>query len=121
MLELGGEEERLHRELGERAARVADLLVLVGPRSRWTAEAARAVGGSEVWQVEDPSGVAGLIAAEAGPDDVILFKASRGMALERVVEALRAAPSETGPAALADQPMRAGGPGAAVVASHPMP
>jgi UDP-N-acetylmuramoyl-tripeptide--D-alanyl-D-alanine ligase len=88
MFELGDEEERLHRELGERAAAVADLVILTGPRSRWTAEAARAAGGAEVRYVEDRDELAEAIVAVVKRDDVVLLKASRGMEFERVVEAL---------------------------------
>jgi UDP-N-acetylmuramoyl-tripeptide--D-alanyl-D-alanine ligase len=119
MLELGEEEERLHRELGERAARVADLLFVVGPRSRWTAAAARAAA-PEVRHFERKEGLAAALAAEIRPGDVVLFKASRGMAFETVVEALRAGPFAADPAARADGVARAGGPAAQVVASHPL-
>ena len=42
MLELGPDEERLHREIGARAAGIVDGLLAVGERGRWIAEAARA-------------------------------------------------------------------------------
>lgn len=90
MFELGAEEERLHRELGERAATTADLVLLTGEKSRWTAEAARAQRGAEIRYVAAPDRVAAEVAAIAAPGDVILLKASRGMEFERVVEALRA-------------------------------
>ena len=40
MLELGPEEERLHREIGRQVAGRADLLVAVGERARWIGEGA---------------------------------------------------------------------------------
>ena len=120
MLELGDEEERLHRELGERAAGVADVLFLIGPRARWTAEAARAAGAADVRELADTTGLAAAILAEARPGDIVLLKASRGMALERVVETLRAAPTEV-PTALGRVGDQEGPSAAAVVASHPMP
>jgi len=91
MLELGEMEERLHRALGEHAARVADLTLFVGPRARWAAEAARAAGGREVRYQETQDGLATAILAEARPGDTILLKASRGMALEQIVAAVRGA------------------------------
>ncbi|MGH2600003.1 MAG: UDP-N-acetylmuramoyl-tripeptide--D-alanyl-D-alanine ligase [Dehalococcoidia bacterium] len=110
MAELGPEEEWLHRALGERAARTADLLILTGGRSRWTAEAARLAGGADVRYVDHPGRLAAAVLAEAGPGDVILLKASRSMAFERVVEAL-----------LAARDIEAqDGPETAVVASHPI-
>lgn len=121
MLELGDEEERLHRELGEQAARVADLLILVGTRSRWTAAAARATGAAAVRLLADKTGLADALRADIRPGDVVLLKASRGLALETVVEALRASPPEADEAARADGAAQAGGPAAAVVAPHPSP
>jgi UDP-N-acetylmuramoyl-tripeptide--D-alanyl-D-alanine ligase len=90
MLELGAEEERLHREIGERAARVADVLVTVGPRGHWIAAAARAAGAADVREWSATEGLAAAVRAELRPGDIALFKASRGMALERVIETVRA-------------------------------
>jgi UDP-N-acetylmuramoyl-tripeptide--D-alanyl-D-alanine ligase len=44
MLELGALEEQAHREVGERAARVADWLIALGPRSQWLADSAELHG-----------------------------------------------------------------------------
>lgn len=96
MFELGEEEERLHRELGERAAAAVDLLILTGALSRWTAEAARAHGGANVLYIEDPADLASTVLSIATAGDVILLKASRGMQFERVVAALKA-PDPTPP------------------------
>jgi UDP-N-acetylmuramoyl-tripeptide--D-alanyl-D-alanine ligase len=92
MLELGPDEERLHREIGARAAAVADRLLAVGERGRWIAEAASAAGLAEVASVHD---VDEAIEAfdrtfAAGPGDLVLFKGSRGVELDRLVVALAA-------------------------------
>ena len=112
MFELGVEEERLHRELGERAARSADLILFAGERARWSAETARAAGGA-VEHIGDPERLAERVLAELRPGDVVLLKASRGMAFERVVAALLAAREDEA------RPGRRAG--ADVVASHPSP
>jgi UDP-N-acetylmuramoyl-tripeptide--D-alanyl-D-alanine ligase len=123
MFELGDEERRLHRELGKRAAYSADLLFLSGTRSRWTASAARAyarglardVGVEKpiVQHLPNPDDLPAALLEVASPGDVILLKASRGMAFERVVAALLAArDDEARPGARA---------GVDVVASHPSP
>jgi UDP-N-acetylmuramoyl-tripeptide--D-alanyl-D-alanine ligase len=89
MLELGALEVEAHRALGAEAARAGlTALAAFGPRSRETAEAARAAG-LEAFHTED---VAALIAWARGavkPGDLLLVKGSRGMKLERLVEALR--------------------------------
>ncbi len=92
MLELGSYEEVGHRKVGARAAEVLQRLITVGPRARWIAEEAVATG-------MNPDHVAAVDTVEEAikqaeawlePGDVVLVKASRAMALERVVDALRA-------------------------------
>jgi UDP-N-acetylmuramoyl-tripeptide--D-alanyl-D-alanine ligase len=91
MLELGPDEERLHREIGDRAARAAEAIVAVGVRGRWIAEGARAAGGVPVLTAEDAEEAAGVLERELapGPSDVVLLKASRGLGLDRAVDLLR--------------------------------
>jgi len=87
MLELGPEEDRYHREVVEYAARVGvDTLFAVGPRasrafSHWNGEGDAA---------EDLGRLLPRIReALRGSPTLLLIKGSRGMALERAVEALR--------------------------------
>jgi UDP-N-acetylmuramyl pentapeptide synthase len=91
MLELGPDEERLHREIGDRAARAADAIVAVGPRGRWIAEGARAAGAARVLDADDAEDAAAVLERELAPGagDLVLLKASRGIALDRAVELLR--------------------------------
>jgi UDP-N-acetylmuramoyl-tripeptide--D-alanyl-D-alanine ligase len=89
MLELGDHEVEAHRNLGAEAARAGvKLLALFGPRSRETAAAARA-GGVPVFHTEDVDELVRWTRANVTPADVLLVKGSRGMKLERLVEALR--------------------------------
>jgi UDP-N-acetylmuramoyl-tripeptide--D-alanyl-D-alanine ligase len=90
MLELGAYEAEAHRSLGAEAAGAGvALLAAFGPRSRATAEAARAAG-LETFHTDDMDAlVRWTRAALAPPSDVLLVKGSRGMKLERLVEALR--------------------------------
>ncbi|MGC4000614.1 MAG: UDP-N-acetylmuramoyl-tripeptide--D-alanyl-D-alanine ligase [Anaeromyxobacter sp.] len=93
MLELGSFEAEAHRALGEQAARAGlAALAAFGPRSRATAEAARAAGLAEVFHTEDVEALTRWVRARLAPSDVLLVKASRGMKLERLVEGLRQAP-----------------------------
>jgi UDP-N-acetylmuramoyl-tripeptide--D-alanyl-D-alanine ligase len=82
MMELGPEEERHHREVGE-AARAAgvDLLVAVGDRAAGYVAGADGVPSRHIATVEEAIEVVpGLIE----PGDVVLLKGSRSMALERI-------------------------------------
>jgi UDP-N-acetylmuramoyl-tripeptide--D-alanyl-D-alanine ligase len=90
MLELGPDEERLHREIGAHAAAVVDALVAVGERGRWIAEGARAAGLERVVTADDAEGAAGVVDRELAPSvgDVLLVKGSRGIALDRLVTVL---------------------------------
>ncbi len=92
MLELGPDEERLHREIGAEAARSLDALVAVGPRGRWLAEAARAAGLATVLTAEDADEATVRVERDLapGPGDVLLVKGSRGIELDRVVDAVAA-------------------------------
>jgi UDP-N-acetylmuramoyl-tripeptide--D-alanyl-D-alanine ligase len=90
MLELGPDEERLHREIGARAAGVVDGLLAVGERGRWIADAARAAGLERVDIVADVDEAAAAFdrVIPAGTGDLVLVKGSRGVELDRLVDAL---------------------------------
>ena len=91
MLELGPDEERLHREIGSRAAGLADRLLAVGERARWMAEAATAAGMVGVAHVADVDAAIDAFdrIMAAGGGDLVLVKGSRGVELDRLVAALR--------------------------------
>jgi UDP-N-acetylmuramoyl-tripeptide--D-alanyl-D-alanine ligase len=93
MLELGPDEERLHREIGARAASVADGLLVVGERGAWIGEAAAAAGLRDVTAVRDVDEAIEAVdrVLAPGPGDLVLVKASRGVELDRLVAALVAA------------------------------
>jgi len=91
MLELGPQEARFHAEIGAHAAASGvELLVAVGERSRDLADAFTA-DGREAQVVADAAQAAVLVPKLVRAGDVVLVKASRGVGLERVVEALAAA------------------------------
>jgi UDP-N-acetylmuramoyl-tripeptide--D-alanyl-D-alanine ligase len=88
MLELGASERADHRELGSYAAQAGvDVLVAVGPLSEETA----ASFSGETHRAADAREAATLVAELVRPGDVVLVKASRGIGLETVAEALAAA------------------------------
>ena len=90
MLELGPEEERLHREVGARTAGIADALVAVGERGRWIADAARAAGLAHVTTASDADEALFAVERDLAPGvgDLLLVKGSRGVELDRLVAAL---------------------------------
>jgi UDP-N-acetylmuramoyl-tripeptide--D-alanyl-D-alanine ligase len=90
MLELGPDEERLHREIGVRAAGVVDGLVAVGERGRWIADAARAAGLARVATAADAQEAVLAVERELAPvvGDLLLVKGSRGVQLDLAVDAL---------------------------------
>ncbi|MBV9282787.1 MAG: hypothetical protein JOZ41_22150, partial [Chloroflexi bacterium] len=114
MLELGPGEEEAHRQVGERAAEVADWLVVRGERGGWIAEAAARKGlpldriaraSSNADAVARVRAIVGPSTGEADPTRTmqgakpggdeppvawsVLVKGSRGMRMEEVVEGLR--------------------------------
>ncbi|MBI4277795.1 MAG: UDP-N-acetylmuramoyl-tripeptide--D-alanyl-D-alanine ligase, partial [Armatimonadetes bacterium] len=89
MLELGSLAVAAHRAVGDEMARAQIAgLVTIGDLARHVAERARAGGVPEVVQAGTWQEGVEAITAMLRPGDVLLVKASRGMALERVVEAL---------------------------------
>jgi UDP-N-acetylmuramoyl-tripeptide--D-alanyl-D-alanine ligase len=94
MLELGPDEERLHRTIGNKAAGVADALVAVGERGRWIGEAASAAGLARVTMVRDADEALAAVQRDLAPGvgDLVLIKGSRGIELDRLVSALGGEP-----------------------------
>ena len=89
MRELGEEAAQLHAELGAFAAGMVEVVVAYGPEVEALAEGVR-MGGKEPWVVAGPDDVAERLAPHLPPGAVVLFKGSRGVALERCVLALAA-------------------------------
>ena len=90
MLELGDETVPAHRDAGRRAAELGIAVVALGDQKAELLAGAHEAGGT-AWTADDPASAAHLVLGETAPGDWILVKASRGMRLERVVDALRAA------------------------------
>lgn len=90
MRELGPESEWWHRETGRYVVGRADRLICVGPLGRFLAEGAIEAGfpPAEVRVLDTPEHAANLLDSMLDAGDTVLFKASRGVGLERAVELL---------------------------------
>lgn len=91
MLELGAAHDEGHRSVGEAAAATADLLVAVGHDARGILAGAGTAGmdPSRMHHVVDAEEALDLLRPRLRDGDVVLVKASRGIALDRLVESLR--------------------------------
>ncbi len=83
MLELGEHGPEAHRRVGEIAAQCADLVLAFGPLSAGIAEAA----GEKGRHFDSREAMTAALREAAQPGDVLLFKGSHGMHLEKVLEA----------------------------------
>lgn len=92
MLELGTEEEAAHREVGAYASGRCDRLIAIGPRARGITDGAWDAGHREIQWFEHKEEATEILRQEIGADDVVLVKASHGLALETVVQALSTPP-----------------------------
>lgn len=95
MLELGSQSGALHRRVGAHLATLGiDRLVTVGKNANQIAIGARQMGMSpnavtRTSDSNDVEGIASQLAESVQEGDVILFKASRAVGLERVIAALK--------------------------------
>lgn len=94
MLELGAYSETLHRAVGQAVFDLGiDKLFTFGPLAEFIAKGAIEAGMSRenilsVTDKEDTEGIVKAINDEAAEGDTLLFKASRGIRLERITELL---------------------------------
>lgn len=88
MLELGPTGEAMHRESGQHAAeKKIDVVIGVRGLARALAEGACG-GGSQSQFLETPEQAGEWLARELRPGDAVLLKASRGVKLEKALEAV---------------------------------
>ncbi|MCA9858138.1 MAG: UDP-N-acetylmuramoyl-tripeptide--D-alanyl-D-alanine ligase [Thermomicrobiales bacterium] len=88
MLDLGSAETGGHRSVGEHAAGIVDTLYTIGPRGAQIATAAHETGARRVRHFDTKEEAIDTLRATLGPNDTLLIKASRGMALGAVVAEL---------------------------------
>lgn len=86
MLELGSHSLHSHKQVGVLAAEKAQVLLCYGPESRAMYEAATQAGMTAAYHFSDRAQMANSLRQLAMPGDVLLFKGSRGMRMELVLE-----------------------------------
>jgi UDP-N-acetylmuramoyl-tripeptide--D-alanyl-D-alanine ligase len=91
MLELGEGHDAGHVTVGEAAGRTVDLLVVVGPEAEGIVEGAVAAGldPGRILHVADVEAAFDVLRPRLREGDAVLVKASRGIGLDRLVDALR--------------------------------
>lgn len=88
MLELGDYSETAHREVGKYAAeKKIDVLYAFGEQSKYIAQEAEK-GVEKVLWFDDKAQLAKTLVQDVKSGDCVLFKASRGMKLEEIIEKL---------------------------------
>ncbi len=87
MFELGAFSESLHREVGSFLKGRGIDLCAVGEEARFIYEEAK--NGANSWYFSDKKGLIEFLKERILEYDVVLFKASRGMKLEEIFEAVR--------------------------------
>ncbi|HZK39091.1 MAG TPA: UDP-N-acetylmuramoyl-tripeptide--D-alanyl-D-alanine ligase [Clostridia bacterium] len=87
MLELGDHAEQAHMEVGDQlGANKVDVLLTLGRLSKWTAQKAKEVGVGMVQAFDDKKELARALCSMLSPGDAVLFKASRSMGFEDIIE-----------------------------------
>lgn len=95
MLELGFYTEEGHRQIGRKAAEVADLLFLVGDKTAFTEEEAKKCGmrDDQIKRFETSDQAAKPVEFVMQEGDLVLVKGSQGMRMEKVVLEIMAEPN----------------------------
>ena len=98
MLEIGEYAPEAHKRIGKKAAEIADLIFVVGPRAKFIAEEAIKQGFPEnkIFQFMVSGDAALKVQEEIKENDVVLVKGSRAMKMEKVVKEIMAEPEKAG-------------------------
>lgn len=86
MLELGSHSAAAHEKAGALAAEKADILLCYGPECTNMVKGAKAAGMTDARHYLDREALATDLIALVQPSDVLLFKGSRGMRMELILE-----------------------------------
>jgi len=96
MLELGKFTEETHIEVGEKLKGITDMLITVGPRSKFITEGALSVKfkKKEIYNFDSSITAGKFLAGIVQKGDVILLKGSQGVRLERAIVPIMAHPEQ---------------------------
>ncbi len=88
MLELGKYAVQAHKNIGDRASQVANIIFVVGPRSKFLSEEARAQGfdPKNIFEFSTSEEAAKPLQEIMQEGDLILIKGSQAMRMEKIVE-----------------------------------
>ncbi len=95
MLELGGETENTHRELGFKVAELGlDFLITVGVASKYTAAAAKEAGMDEnkIASFASSAEAGRFLQEKLKEGDIVLVKGSQGVRMEKIVKEIMSEP-----------------------------
>jgi UDP-N-acetylmuramoyl-tripeptide--D-alanyl-D-alanine ligase len=97
MLEIGKYTIEAHENIGRRVTDVADVLIAVGERAKFIADAARAAGmnKSRIYSFDTAAEVVQPLTHFMKQGDLVLVKGSHAMGLDVVVRAITAEPVAT--------------------------
>lgn len=95
MLELGKYTIDEHKKVGREVSKVADLLFVVGPRSKFISEEARLIGfdPKKIFEFSDSDEAKIPLQEIINEGDLILVKGSRALRMEKIVEEIMAEPN----------------------------
>lgn len=86
MLELGEYSEQFHREVGEYAAKKADVIYCFGSDAEFIKASAQSAGAADAACFKSKDELSDKLLKISRSGDTVLFKASRGMKLEEVIK-----------------------------------
>lgn len=96
MLEIGKYTIEAHKAIGQKARTSVDILITVGPRSKFASEEALALGmeKNKIYHFSTSKEVVQILKDLIESEDLVLVKGSQGMRMERVVEEIMAHPED---------------------------
>ena len=87
MFELGDISEKVHREIGAYVFENGfEVLITLGELGKFIAEGAKDAGMEKIFMTDSHEDAAKILRGILQHDDVVLFKASHGMHMEKVIE-----------------------------------